>query len=91
MHEAHNVATGTAHIPDETFSAKEMDFFVPVLRINLHDFTHLAGRNDQIVEPRRPGMAITNAQAKLTWKSSAPAVSFMVTPMFGGRSSVGIS
>ena len=45
MHEAHNMATGASHILDETFSAKEMDFFVPVLRINLYDLTYFAGRD----------------------------------------------
>jgi len=63
MHEAHNVATGTAHIPDETFSAKEMDFFVPVLRINLYDLTYLAGRDTV-----RPGGCLTTGVVNLRLK-----------------------
>jgi hypothetical protein len=53
--------------------------------------THLARRNDQVIEPRRSRVTMMNTEAELPWKSPPAAVQLMVPPVIGSRCLVRVS
>jgi len=56
-----------------------------------HDRAHLTGRDEQVLEPRRPGLAAAHADAKLPREPPAATIPLVVTPMVGAAGSVGVS
>jgi hypothetical protein len=58
MHEGNDTSAGSAHVPNKTFSAKEMNFLVSILRIYSDDFTRKAPTLGEDREDYRRDLAV---------------------------------